>query len=87
VLEGDDRGLMRDSIGYAPEPEGSEPGEWIPQTLGDALRTPERRIILQALRANAWNRQKTADDLGINRTTLYKKMKTLDIDDEQRESA
>ncbi len=87
VLEGDDRGLMRDSIGYAPEPDGAEAGEWIPQTLGDALRTPERKIIVQALRANTWNRQKTADDLGINRTTLYKKMKALDIDDEQRASA
>lgn len=87
VLEGDDRGLMRDSIGYAPEADGAEGGEWIPQSLGDALREPERRIILQALRANAWNRQQTADDLGINRTTLYKKMKALGIDDEQRESA
>lgn len=87
VLEGDDRGLMRDSIGYAPEPDGAEPGDWIPQSLGDALREPERKILLQALRANAWNRQKTADDLGINRTTLYKKMKTLGIDDEERQSA
>ncbi|MFI4898817.1 MAG: sigma-54-dependent transcriptional regulator [Phycisphaerales bacterium JB059] len=87
VLEGDSQGLMRDAIGYAPEPEGAEPGEWVPRQLSDALREPERRIILQALRANAWNRQQTADDLGINRTTLYKKMKALGIDDEQRESA
>lgn len=40
-------------------------------------------IILRALRANDWNRQKTADDLGINRTTLYKKMRQLDIDPER----
>ena len=87
VLEGDDRGLLRDAITYAPEPDGAEGGEWIPQPLSDALREPERRIILQALRANDWNRQQTADDLGINRTTLYKKMKALGIDDEQREIA
>lgn len=48
---------------------------WTPMTLEDALREPERRILTRALDANAWNRQKTADQLGINRTTLYKKMK------------
>ncbi len=53
---------------------------WTPTPLEDALREPERRIILKALAANDWNRQKTADDLKINRTTLYKKMRTLGID-------
>jgi DNA-binding NtrC family response regulator len=43
--------------------------------LKAALQDPERRIILDALEAHAWNRQETADALGINRTTLYKKMK------------
>jgi DNA-binding NtrC family response regulator len=54
---------------------------WIPTALEDALREPERRILLKALRANAWNRQKTADQLQINRTTLYKKMKSYGLDD------
>lgn len=53
---------------------------WTPCALESALREPEKRIILQALRANQWNRQKTADDLKINRTTLYKKMKLLEIE-------
>ncbi len=48
--------------------------------LDAALRAPERRILLKALKANAWNRQKTAEQLEINRTTLYKKMKQLGID-------
>jgi len=48
---------------------------WVPMTLEAALREPERRILTKALDANGWNRQKTADQLGINRTTLYKKMK------------
>jgi DNA-binding NtrC family response regulator len=56
---------------------------WEPIRLEEALREPERVIILRALRANDWNRQKTADDLGINRTTLYKKMRQLDIDPER----
>ena len=56
-------------------------------TLEAALREPEKRILLRALAANAWNRQKTAEQLGVNRTTLYKKMKSLGIeprDDERR---
>lgn len=54
--------------------------EWTPMTLTDALRQPERQIILSALIANDWNRTTTAEVLGINRTTLYKKMKSLNID-------
>ena len=50
------------------------------QTLSEALEGPERCIILQVLKANDWNRNITADQLGINRTTLYKKMKKLGIE-------
>ena len=53
---------------------------WKPTPLADALREPERRILLKALRANQWNRQATADQLDINRTTLYKKMKAMGLD-------
>lgn len=53
---------------------------WVPMPLEEALREPERRILLKALRANNWNRQATADQLGINRTTLYKKIKQLGLD-------
>ena len=38
------------------------------------------QIILKALQASQWNRNLTADKLGINRTTLYKKMKKLGLD-------
>jgi len=53
---------------------------WTPTPLAEALEEPERRIIRKALDANEWNRQKTAEDLGINRTTLYKKMRALGLD-------
>jgi len=43
--------------------------------LKEALEEPEKRLILEALRALNWNRQETARVLDINRTTLYKKMK------------
>ncbi len=53
------------------------------QTLRDALEGPERQIILDVLRMNSFSRNQTADQLGINRTTLYKKMKRLGIDNIQ----
>ncbi|QDU57848.1 sigma-54-dependent transcriptional regulator [Aeoliella mucimassa] len=53
----------------------------IGQTLKEALEGPERQIILQVLESNGWNRNATADTLGINRTTLYKKMKRLGLED------
>jgi len=51
------------------------------RSLKEALEAPERRIILGVLESNQWNRQATAEALGINRTTLYKKMKRLGLED------
>jgi DNA-binding NtrC family response regulator len=53
------------------------------RTLKEALEEPERQIILEVLEAHDWNRNATADALGVNRTTLYKKMKRLGLEDEQ----
>ena len=50
-------------------------------TLKQALSNPERQIILSVLEANRWNRHATAEALGINRTTLYKKMKRLALEE------
>jgi DNA-binding NtrC family response regulator len=49
------------------------------KALKDAMEGPERAIILEVLELNHWNRNATADALGINRTTLYKKMKRLGL--------
>ena len=51
-----------------------------PMPLHVALEVPERRIIEAALKRNAWNRQATAAELDINRTTLYKKMRKYRLD-------
>lgn len=56
------------------------------QTLKEALEGPERAIILEVLQSNGWNRNQTADQLGINRTTLYKKMKRLGLEDREEVS-
>jgi transcriptional regulator with GAF, ATPase, and Fis domain len=52
-------------------------GSQIP--LKAALANPERDLIVKALDEQDWNRQATAEILGINRTTLYKKMKKYGI--------
>ncbi|MFN2261976.1 MAG: sigma-54-dependent transcriptional regulator [Psychroflexus sp.] len=40
----------------------------------------EREIILKCLKKNKYNKSKTAKELNIDRTTLYNKIKTLDLD-------
>ncbi|KAA0216942.1 MAG: sigma-54-dependent Fis family transcriptional regulator [Leptolyngbya sp. PLA3] len=87
VIDGVDHGLLRALTGRDREPLDSDAAAWVPTPLVDALLEPEKRIILKALQANQWNRQKTADDLAINRTTLYKKMKQLGIDDREERRA
>ena len=57
------------------------------KSLKEALEGPERQIILDVLKSNNWNRNATAEALGINRTTLYKKMKRLGLDDADSGSA
>jgi len=57
-------------------------GTYKPQSLKEALAVPEKQIIRQTLEANNWNRQNTARDLQINRTTLFKKMKRYGLYDE-----
>ncbi|MFN0131673.1 MAG: sigma-54-dependent transcriptional regulator [Phycisphaerales bacterium] len=71
----------------APTQAAASDEPWVPTPLEDALREPERRILLRALVANNWNRQRTADQLRINRTTLYKKMKSLGIEGDEQDAA
>ncbi len=49
------------------------------QSLKKALEIPEKQIIVNTLKQCNWNRNKTAEILEINRTTLYKKMKYYDL--------
>ena len=51
------------------------------QTLKQALKGPERQIIREVLDQNNWNRHATAESLAINRTTLYKKMRRLGLEE------
>lgn len=47
--------------------------------LKDARNEFEKKYILQVLRANNWNISETANQLGIERTNLYRKMKQYNI--------
>ena len=49
------------------------------RTLSDAMRDPERSALLAALEHHNWNRSKAAKALGIDRTTLYRKMRDLGL--------
>jgi transcriptional regulator with PAS, ATPase and Fis domain len=51
-----------------------EPAPQSSHSLKEALRSPERDIILKVLNSVEWNRNSASKALGINRTTLYKKM-------------
>jgi DNA-binding NtrC family response regulator len=65
-----------------------QPGNLEPvsgKALKEAMEVPERAIILEVLELHNWNRNATADALGINRTTLYKKMKRLGLMDAPRQ--
>jgi DNA-binding NtrC family response regulator len=73
--------LRREDLGLGPPPAGPEEA-WEALPLGplkQALATPERGLILRALRHHGGNRQATARTLGINRTTLFNKMRKYDL--------
>ena len=47
--------------------------------LKEAMRKWERQLLIEGLRATGGNRKETAKRLGINRTTLYNKMRDHEI--------
>jgi len=57
-----------------------EPSEFIASgSLDDSVKRFEKDIITRALEANDFNKEKTADELQVGLSTLYRKMKELDI--------
>jgi len=53
-------------------------------TLSAALAEAEKRILFNCLKQYNWNRQITAQILGISRTTLFNKMRQYQIDDPRK---
>jgi DNA-binding NtrC family response regulator len=68
-------------------PHAAPPGPVVPSsdgpappavnTLAEARREFERRMILDALERHEWNISRAAESLGLERTNLHKKMKQL----------
>jgi transcriptional regulator with PAS, ATPase and Fis domain len=50
-------------------------------TLKEAVRTYERALILESLRANGNDKRKVAKLLGISISSLYRKLAELSIED------
>ncbi|MBU2101773.1 MAG: sigma-54 dependent transcriptional regulator [Candidatus Omnitrophota bacterium] len=48
-------------------------------SLRDAMKEPEKIYILRVLKEVGWNKKKAAKKLGVNRTTLYNKLKRYNL--------
>ncbi|HDP24771.1 MAG TPA: PAS domain-containing protein [Deltaproteobacteria bacterium] len=46
----------------------------------DTLKTMEASFLMRMLKKNDWNRKKTAEELGIHKSTLFRKIRSLGID-------
>jgi two-component system nitrogen regulation response regulator NtrX len=62
---------------------GALPVPGSPATMRDAREDFERRFILSALRRNRGNVRKTAEELGVERSSFYRKLKGYGIDVER----
>ena len=81
VLDGGGDGVLEAQPPEAPARFAEPPAVAAPaSTLAEALRGPERDLIHAALEAEGWNRSATARRLGIDRTTLYKKIRSFGLD-------
>ena len=72
---------MRDLPGKMSLPRGpAVPGAGSGKQLTELMNDYEREIILAVLRDKGGNCQRAAEELGIHRSALYKKMAKLGID-------
>jgi PAS domain S-box-containing protein len=74
--------LCRDAVierEHLPEPLCSRPPADAPGSGRDAFHKLEASFLMNALRRHNWNRAATARALGIHKTTLFRKLKALDL--------
>jgi len=64
-------------LGGAAGPQAASGPDGTAGALKRCMAHPERQLILDALERHGWRRDAAARALGINRTTLYKKLKRL----------
>jgi len=59
-------------------------GKW--SRFGTTLQEMEKGLIIDSLQRNNWNRNAVARELGIHRSTLFRKLKLLGIEASRREA-
>jgi DNA-binding NtrC family response regulator len=78
-----DRLEADDIIFIATDRSGQNPAEHVTKTTltlkGNLLDSGQRTLIVKALNDNDWNYTKTATELGIGRTTLWRKVRKYDL--------
>lgn len=75
--------IMPEDLPYNLRPEGREmeaEGRWSNKTLKEIVADVERTVILRALKEHGGNRTRAAEALGINRRSLYAKLKEYGLD-------
>lgn len=73
--------MLEASPSGGPEP-AKEPAEVSAPAVADPGRPgSERERILEALEAHRWRREEAAQALGISRTTLWRRMRELGLED------
>lgn len=74
------RGAMIEPIHLPPQLRVPTTGDAVPNLAGMTLQSMERLLIADALRRNDGNRTAAARQLGINPSTLFRKLKSLGIE-------
>jgi PAS domain S-box-containing protein len=72
---------LPDFFNHSDKTKAKSPSEGKPSSLGEM----ERGYIYETLRRNHWNRTTTAAEMGIHPTTLWRKMKRLNIEPPEKQ--
>jgi len=72
---------LPDFFNHSGKTKAKSPSEGKPSSLGEM----ERGYIYETLRRNHWNRTTTAAEMGIHPTTLWRKMKRLNIEPPEKQ--
>ena len=85
IIETDDLPeIMTRTMAPASEPALAKGNTQDASSLRDALKDPEKVYILRVLEEVRWNKKKAAIKLGVNRTTLYNKLRKYNLIQESK---
>jgi transcriptional regulator of acetoin/glycerol metabolism len=79
VIRGGDLGIFRKERSLSPFGGGKAPTRIESETPKDRREALEKEILVQSLLRNKGNREAVSVELGIGRTTLWRRMKKLGL--------